>query len=195
MTEQMVLRAQMPKTLGAWEQNLYQVGKGEAPTLCWDAKGKAVALPKSASVAFVGYRVGLNISGSVTVYQYASQAAADAALAKLRSYSCPNSAKHPDENEQIVKADQGTDFTDDSRTGIANGIVFTDSDGRQNYVDSWTTQIGLAVVQTTVGQVLDKPASITGAQNLASKLGKVDGAWHKKVVAAYRNFGIEATAR
>lgn len=194
MLEQMVLRAQMPKTLGAWEQNLYQVDASDAPVVCWSAKGSEVNLPK-APVGFVGYQVDQNTSGAIWVYQYPTQAKADAALAALRAYDCPDTAKHPDESEHLVKADQGTDFTDASRTGVGSGVVFTATDGTQNYVSVITTQVGLAVVQTTVSKVLPKPAALKAAQDLADRLSSVNKAWHSQALKAYRNFGLEGTAR
>lgn len=95
--QQVVLRAQMPTSLGAWQQYIYVEGTRNAPAVCWSATGTPVALPLTRNAGSVNYQVDQSTGGSVTVFQYKSQAAADKALRALRGHSCPNSAKVNDE--------------------------------------------------------------------------------------------------
>lgn len=190
MLQQAVLRAQMPKSLGSWTQNLYYSDSRTiftVPTLCWDSKGE-VTLPASKGVGGVGYQIDANTSGSVTIYQYADAAKAQAALTALQQAGCSDSPKIAYEGGTLVPAQSGSDFTDDSRTGYAAGISFT-NDGLQVFKDIRTTQRGLAIVQTEVFRAVDDSVSVKQAQTIASRLGSVNGTWHAAAVKAYENFG------
>ena len=192
MLEQTVLRVQMPTTMGKWQQYLYRVDKNESPTMCWSMKG-AVALPKAPIVGSVNYQVDLSTNGWVAIYQYATKADADAALAKLRKLGCSDTAKHPTESETMVTALQGTDFTDASNTGVESGVTFVD-DGTRGYVETATTQRGLAVVQTQVRKFVKGTQTLKAQQETFNRLSDFNQKWHAKVVKAYQSFGVEGTA-
>ena len=192
MLQQTVLRAQMPKTLGNWQQYLYRVDQNEAPTICWSMKG-AVTLPKAPNVGSVNYQVDQGTNGWVAIYQYKDQAAADAALAKLRKLGCSDDAKHPTESETMVAAQQGSDFMDAANTSVGSGITFVDG-GNRAYVTYVTTQRGLAVVQTQVRSIVPLPQTMKQQQKALDRLSAVNEAWHAKVVKAYQSFGVEGSA-
>lgn len=192
MLEQTVLRVQMPKTLGAWEQYLYRVDKKQAPTLCWSMKG-AVMLPKAAEVGTVNYQVDLHTNGSVAIYQYATKAKADAALAALRKMGCSDDAKHPTEGETMVAAQQGSDFMDAEETSVGASVTYMDGSSR-GYESTVTTQRGLAIVQTQVRQFVEGDQPLAKQQKALDTLSAVNKAWHAKVVKAYQSFGVEGTA-
>lgn len=188
--QQAVLRAQMPKTLGSWTQNYYYSESSTSftvPTLCWNSKG-AVTLPASKVVGGVGYQIDANTSGAVTIYQYADAAKAQAALAALQKAGCSDSPKIADEGGTLVPAESGSDFTDDSRTGYAAGVSYTDG-GVQVFTDVRTTQRGLAIVQTQVYRAVPTPVSESQGQKIASRAGKVNDTWHSAAVKAYESFG------
>lgn len=190
MLQQAVLRAQMPRTLGAWTQNLYYSESSTSftvPTLCWNAKG-AVTLPAAKVVGGVGYQIDRDTSGSVTIFQYADAAAAQAALAALQKAGCSDNPKIADEGGTLVPAESGSDFTDDSRTGYAAGISYTDG-GITAFRDVRTTQRGLAIVQTEVFRGLERTPSVKQAQQTANRIGSVNERWHAAAVTAYENFG------
>jgi hypothetical protein len=192
--QQVVLRAQMPTSLGAWQQYIYVEGTRNAPAVCWSATGTPVALPLTRNAGSVNYQVDQSTGGSVTVFQYKSQAAADKALRALRGYSCPNSAKVNDEGT-LVPADQGTDFTSAARNSVANGVVYAQSGGRQGYREWDTTQIGLAVIQTEVRSIGVPALPIEAAQQKVSTLSAFVKKWHAEVVAAYRAWAFEGESR
>lgn len=188
--EQTVLRAQMPKTLGSWTQNYYYSEadpRYNRPTQCWNASGD-VQLPTAKNMGAVGYAVGSNGSGVVTVYQYADAAKAEAALTAMKSARCSDNPVVMTDEGKKVKAQSGSDFTDDSLTGYAAGLSYPQDD-KIIFTDIRTTQRGLAVVQTEVMRWIDASASITQQQNTASRLGSVNGKWHAAAVKAYENFG------
>lgn len=188
--QQAVLRAQMPRTLGTWTQNYYYSDSRTiftVPTLCWDAKG-AVTLPASKVVGAVGYQIDAQTSGAVTIFQYADAAKAQAALTALQQARCSDSPKIADEGGALVPAESGSDFTDDSRTGYAAGISYTDG-GLKVFEDVRTTQRGLAIVQTEVYRAIDGTLTDKQAQQTASRLGSVNSRWHAAAVKAYESFG------
>ncbi len=193
MLQQTVLRVQMPTTLGSWQQYLYRVDKNEAPTMCWSMKG-AVTLPKAPVVGSVNYQVNPDTSGWIAIYQYATQAEADAALVALRKLGCSDDAKHPTESETMVPAQQGTDFTDATRTSVGSGVTYVD-DGTRGYVQTLTTQRGLAIVQTLVSRYVPATQTLAQQQATVSRLSTVNNKWHAKVMKAYQSFGVEGTAR
>lgn len=187
--EQTVLRAQMPKTLGTWTQNYYYTDTRTmftVPTLCWDAKG-TVELPAAKNVGAVGYAIGSSTSGSVSVYQYADAAKAQAALAALQGASCSNSPTVVAESGAKVEADSGSDFTNEARTSYGAGLSYID-DGMLILTDIRTTQVGLAIVQTEVFRAVDASRASEG-QRLVNRLGSTNKSWHRQAVAAYESFG------
>lgn len=188
--QQTVLRAQMPKTLGPWSQNLYYTESGRSftvPTMCWNDKG-AVTLPKAKVVGAVGYALNTYSNGSVAVYQYADAAAAQAALAAMQQAQCSDSPRIANEGGQLVAAQSGSDFTDDSRTGYAAGVNYAD-DGLQVFEDVRTTQRGLAIIQTELYRAVEGSRSPADLQQVANRLGSVNRSWHANVVRAYESFG------
>ena len=192
MLQQTVLRAQMPTTLGTWQQYLYRVDKNEAPTMCWSMKG-AVTLPKAPRVGSVNYQVDQATNGLVSIFQYATKAAADAALAKLRKMGCSDDAKHPTEGETMVAAQQGSDFMDAAETAVGSNITFID-DGTRPYISTISTQRGLAIVQTQGRTIAPLPQSMKQQQDTIDALSAVNKKWHAKVVKAYQSFGVEGSA-
>lgn len=192
MLEQTVLRVQMPKTLGAWQQYLYRVDHKEAPTLCWSMKG-AVTLPAAADVGTVNYQVDQGTNGSVSIYQYATKAQADAALAALRKMGCSDDAKHPTEGETMVAAQQGSDFMDAANTSVGASVTYLDGSNR-GYESTVTTQRGLAIVQTQVRRFVQGDQPMAKQQKALDTISAVNKAWHARVVKAYQSFGVEGTA-
>jgi len=193
MLEQTVLRVQMPTTLGPWQQYLYRVDKNEAPTVCYSMKGD-LTLPKAAVVGTVNYQVDLNTNGSVSIFQYATKEKAAAALDALRTKTpCSDQAKHPTENETMVAADQGSDFTDATESGKGVNVTYVDN-GVRGYEAIFTTQRGLAIVQTEVRQFVKRAQTLKQQQDNVSRISAVNQKWHAKVVKAYQSFGVEGTA-
>ena len=193
LLQQMVLRVQMPTTLGVWNQNLYQVGRGEAPAVCPQEDGSFYTLPKSKNVGFVAYQVGMNTTGSVSVYQYANAAQARAALRILRNYRCPNSAQIPAESG-LVPADNGTDFTDSTRTTLVTGNGYRDGDA--SVTDSSAiTQRGLAIIVTKVVRYTPGNPSLEARIDEANRLNRFVTRWHAQVLTAYDTFGLNKIAR
>jgi hypothetical protein len=190
LLQQSVLRVQMPKTLGPWSQNLYYTESGRSftvPTMCWDSKG-GVTLPKAKVVGAVGYTVNQFTGGSVSIYQYADAAAAQAALAAMQQAQCSDSPRIADEGGQLVPAQSGSDFTDDSMSSYAAGVNYVDGD-MQAFKDVRTTQLGLAIIQTQLYRYVGGSTTASARQQAANRLGSVNSAWHAKVVRAYENFG------
>lgn len=182
--QQTVLRAQMPTALGAWRQNIYNSFKDAAPDVCWSAAGTYVQLPKAADAGAVGYEVNKNITGSVTIFQYKDQAAADAALAALKKIDCPDAAKVSEDGPATaVPAVQSSDYTDASMTGFVSSVTYKEKDTPVTIITR-TTQRGLAVVQTDV--------LVAGQANTQKKRGNASALstrWHRQVLAAYEAFG------
>lgn len=188
--EQAVLRAQMPRTLGAWTQNYYFSGKEKSltvPTVCWNAQGN-VNLPAGMNMGAVGYAIDANTNGSVTIYQYANADKAKAALAALQAAKCADSPTVTDDGGKKVQGQSGSDFTDASQTGLGAGLSYTQDDYIL-FTQLNTTQRGLAVVQTQVFKAIPKSSSNDQQMHVANKLGSVGKAWHKNVLASYDAFG------
>ena len=188
--EQAVLRAQMPKTLGSWSQNYYfseNDARFTRPTLCWDRSGD-VNLPNSKNMGSVGYAVGSNGSSSVTIYQYADQAKAQAALTAMKNNRCADNPIVMTDGGDKVKAESGSDFTDDSLTGYVAGLTYKQDD-KILFDNIYTTQRGLAIVQTRVTRWVDTPMAMEQQQDTVSKLSAVNKSWHANAVKAYENFG------
>lgn len=190
LLQQTVLRVQMPKTLGAWSQNMYYTESGRSftvPTMCWNDKG-AVTLPKAKVVGAVGYAINRYTNGAVSIYQYADAAAAQSALTAMQQAQCSDSPRIANEGGQLVPAQSGSDFTDDTMTGYAAGVSYKDED-LQVFEDVRTTQRGLAIIQTQVYRAVEGSRSASDLQQVANRLGSVNRAWHANVVRAYESFG------
>lgn len=189
--EQTVLRAQMPKTLGSWSQNYYFTIKDKAstqPTVCWNAKGD-VSLPSAAILGGVGYEVNSG-SGAVSIYQYASEAKAKAALASLKKLgeTCADAPTIMTDGGDKVPGKAGGDFTDDSMSGYGS-ILYYDQDDVTIMTDLRTTQRGLAIVQTEVMRTFPKTMSTAQRDKIGARVVKANTAWHKQAVKAYESFG------
>lgn len=187
--EQTVLRAQMPKTLGKWTQNYYFTlgAKNAVPTLCWNAQGD-VNLPNAKIVGGVGYALANQGSGSVSIYQYANAAQAQAALKALQSADCADNPTITTDEGVKVPGQSGSDFTDSSQTGYAAGLTYPQGD-KIITQSVYTTQRGLAVIQTEVLVVSPKSASDSTLQSVANKAGATTKAWQAAAVKAYEAFG------
>jgi hypothetical protein len=185
--EQTVLRAQMPKSLGAWSQNIYSSSSNGKPGVCYGASGDLVRLPAAKTGGAVGYGLSSDRSASISLFQYANQAAADAALAALRAASCPDTTKVLTDVGTVVKADQGTDFTDATENGIVSSVSYRYDDGvgMTDIVElRVTTQVGLAVVQTEV--VLGGKST---SQKVVDRADRLIKRWQRQALAAYEAFG------
>jgi hypothetical protein len=185
--EQTVLRAQLPASLGSWHQNIYFSNPAAAPDLCYGATGTPLTLPKATTGGAVGYSITTQRNASISLYQYADQAAADAALAALKGTVCPDSTQVATDVNTVVKADQGSDFTDSTETGITSIVNYRydGGAGMTSVVEiRSTTQRGLAVIQTEV--ILSGSATSTKTVNRAEEMNK---RWHRKALAAYQAFG------
>lgn len=188
--EQTVLRAQMPRTLGSWNQNYYFTMKDPSSTratVCWNASGD-VRLPAAKNMGAVAYAVSQDVIGTVSVYQFATAAKASAALAALRKADCADSPTITTDEGEKVAADSGSDFLDSSTTGLGAALSYPQGD-KILLTNLRTTQIGLAVVQTEIQRAVAKTMSSTGQQQAAGRLGSVNTAWHKSVVRTYDGFG------
>ena len=185
--QQTVLRAQMPTSLGAWSQNLYFSNPNGRPAVCYGATGARVLLPEAKTGGAVGYAISSQRNASVSLFQYADQAAADAALAALKGADCPDTTKVKTDVGTVVKADQGTDFTDADQNGIISGVSYR-YDGGAGMTDvvelRVTTQVGLAVVQTEV--VLSGKST---SQKVVERADRLLKRWQKQALAAYEAFG------
>ena len=190
LLQQAVLRVQMPSTLGAWQQYLYGADTDAQltrPTVCWGAKG-GIELPKAKVVGSVNYQVNPNTNGSISIYQYANQAAADAALKALQSADCDGKPKVPTEAETMVTGEQGYDQTDAAFTGLGTAMTYIDGDVR-GYVSTQSTMRGLALVQTQVRRYVKTPQTMTQQQKGLDRVGNVNNRWHAKAVTSLENFG------
>lgn len=193
--EQAVLRVQMPTTLGAWEQYYYfdeTDSRFTKPTVCWGAKGP-IYLPKAKVMGSVNYQVDQYTNGSISIYQYANQADADAALKALQAADCDGEPKVGTEDQTLVTGEQGFDQMDGAFTGLTSALTYVDGDV-QGYVSTKTTQRGLAVVQTQVRKYVKTPQSLKQRQNGLDRVGAVNSKWHPRAVKAYESFG-QGTAR
>lgn len=195
LLEQAVLRVQMPTTLGSWEQYLYFTDTDAQltrPTVCWGTKGP-IMLPKAKNVGAVNYQVNQYTNGSISIYQYANQADADAALKVLQSADCTGKPKVPTEGETMVTGDQGYDQMDAAFTGLGSALTYVDGDMR-GYVSTESTMRGLALVQTQVRRFVKTPQSIAQQQKGLDRVGNVNNRWHAKAVKSLESFG-QGTAR
>lgn len=183
--EQTVLRAQMPKSLGSWRQNIYFGFKSDAPAVCWGSNGKQLTLPKASLGGGVGYEVSQYITGSVMIFQYKDQKSADAALAALRATVCPDSPKVALDSgpSNIVQASAGSDWTSASKDSMVASITYPEGDVKVT-TETITSVVGVSVVQTQV-MVAGPEATSKGIQRASD----MNESWHAKVVKAYEAFG------
>jgi len=93
--QQAVLRAQPGPGLGAWTQNFYysdrsngQSPSDKVPILCPSTTKRNVTLPKADSYGGVGYSVDANISMSITIWQYSTDAQAQQAKDRFLKTAC-----------------------------------------------------------------------------------------------------------
>lgn len=183
--EQTVLRAQMPKTLGSWRQNLYGTLTSSAPQVCWSTTGTPVSLTKAPTAGLVGYEVNSNITGAVMIYQYSDEASADKALARLQATVCPDDAEVGLDSGpgNTVDASQGSDITSSARDGIEASVTYKEGSVTVT-TTTITTQRGLAVVQTEV--------TVSGSARTSKSVQKaadMNRTWHQRVLSAYEAFG------
>lgn len=194
LLQQMVLRVQFPTTLGNWEQNLYNNSKDEKPTVCYGAKGP-IYLPVAKDSGTISYSVGQDTSGSVSVFQYETKAKATKALKALRTAQCTSTPLVPSEAERLVKGRQSTDQINGNFTGLAGSMTFVEpGEGIRGYVSTFTTQRGLAIVQTVVEKFVKEPQSVEEQNKFVDQTEEVNKSWHPMVVKAYANFGIQGRA-
>lgn len=93
--QQAVLRAQPGLGLGQWTQNFYysdrsngQSPSDKIPILCPSTSKRNVTLPKANSYGGVGYSVDANISMSITIWQYDTDAQAQQAKDQFLKTAC-----------------------------------------------------------------------------------------------------------
>jgi len=177
----------MPTSLGAWSQNIYFTNPNGRPTVCYAASGDQVRLPAAKTGGAVGYSISTQRNASISLYQYADQAAANAALAALKATNCPDNTKVKTDVGTVVTADQGTDFTDAAENGIVSLVSYR-YDGGAGMTDvvelRVTTQVGLAVVQTEV--VL---SGSSASQKVVDRADRLVKRWQKQALKAYEAFG------
>lgn len=123
--EQAVLRAQPGVALGAWTQNFYYTNtRGEAasalrPLVCPTMTKKNITLPKADTYGAVGYAVSQDVSLSITIWQYKSESAAQAAMSQFMDISCPDSPSIRWEDGKFYQMDSGGgDFTSSEVKGV-----------------------------------------------------------------------------
>jgi hypothetical protein len=123
--EQAVLRAQPGVALGAWTQNFYYANsRGESPSalrpmVCPTMTKKNITLPQADAYGAVGYAVSQDVSLSITIWQYKSEAAAQAAMTQFMDISCPDSPSIRWEDGKYYQMDSGGgDFTSSEVKGV-----------------------------------------------------------------------------
>lgn len=188
--EQAVLRAQMPKTLGSWNQNFYATDTDSSmttPTVCWNANGD-VKLPSAKNMGAVGYTLRGGATGVVTIFQYTDEAAAKAALEAMRNADCADEPIVMNEGGQKVKGNSGGDFTDASMTSVTYLLSYPEGkDSILEFVQ--TTQKGHAIIQTEVTTASSNALPDKKKKAVINRFSTTNKAWHKQVVRAYESFG------
>lgn len=123
--EQAVLRAQPGVALGQWTQNFYFTNqRGDSasalrPLVCPTTTKKNVTLPKADSYGAVGYEVSQDISMSVTIWQYKSDADAKTAKDAFMNVNCPDNPRIPWEDGKYYLMDSGGgDYTTSEIKGV-----------------------------------------------------------------------------
>ena len=183
--EQTVLRAQPPKALGAWHQNIYFASDNQAPALCWSTKATQLTLPKATLGGSVGYEMSQNVTAAVSVYQYKSASAASSAAKALASTVCPDSPKVATDSgpSNVIQASAGSDFTSSAKDTLVASVTYKDGDVYTT-TETTTTVIGIGVVQTQV--TVSAP---TAGTSLVQDAHEFDAKWHAQAVKAYTAFG------
>lgn len=195
LLQQMVLRVQFPTTLGNWEQSLYNITKDAKPTVCYGAKGP-IYLPVAKNSGNINYAVGPDASGTVSVFQYETKAKATKALKALRAAQCTSTPLVPSEAERLVKGTQSTDRIDEKFTGLAGSMIYVEpGEEMRGYFSTFSTQRGLAIVQTVVTKFVKEPQSVEEQNKFVNQTEDVNKSWHPRVVKAYENFGIQGRSR
>lgn len=194
MLQQTVLRAQFPKSLGGWQQYMYQTTKDAPPTVCWGAKGP-ITLPKATVAGWVNYQVNQGTNGLVTIFQYATQADAAAALTAMQQADCSGKPKVQTESGAVT-GDQGYDQMDAAFTGLGSALTYLEpGQSMRAYVSTISTQRGLAIVQTQVQQFKALPQAMKQQQAGLDRVDRVNSTWHAAVLKAYQSFGVDGQAR
>ena len=193
MLQQTVLRQQLGASLGAWQQYFYNTDLEAAPVVCYSGTGEPMTLPKPLNSGEVAYQVGQKADATVTIFQYADQASVDAALKALRAVVCPGNAKVPSESG-LIAAEQSSDFTNAATNGQEVAMTYLDS-GKRVFVQTTTTVVGLAAVQTQVRLFAQKKLTNTQIQSSINKVSAAGRPWNKRVLASYKSFGIEGRSR
>ena len=176
--EQSVLRAQPGVALGKWTQNFYfKNSSGEAalelrPLVCPTMTKKNITLPKADSYGSVGYEVSQDVSLSITIWQYKSEADAQAAMTQFMDISCPDSPRIQWEDGKYYAMDSGGgDFTSSEIKGVPallKGYSGT-ADGVPVDVTWAVRPVGKAVVRVEAGMYGDAAKS-RALQNRAPQL-------------------------
>ena len=176
--EQAVLRAQPGVALGKWTQNFYfKNSKGGAasalrPLVCPSMARKNITLPKADSYGSVGYAVSPDVSLSITIWQYKSEADAQAAMSQFMDISCPDTPRIQWEDGKYYAMDSGGgDFTSSQIKGVPaylKGYSGT-ADGVPVNVTSAVRPVGKAVVRVEAGMYGDAAKS-RALQNRAPQL-------------------------
>ena len=177
--EQAVLRAQPGVSLGQWTQNFYYTNeRGESasalrPLVCPTATKKNVTLPKADSFGAVGYEVSQDISMSVTIWQYKSEAEAQSAKDAFMNANCPDNPRIAWEDGKYYLMDAGGgDYTTSEIKGVpayVKGYEGTVADTPISV--AWAVRpVGKAVVRIEVdlyGNAAKSSANQTKAIKLA----------------------------
>ncbi|MDA2987955.1 MAG: hypothetical protein O2815_02640 [Actinomycetota bacterium] len=176
--EQAVLRAQPGVGLGKWTQNFYfQNSKGEAasalrPLVCPTMTRKNITLPKADTYGAVGYAVTPGITLSITIWQYKSEADAQAAMTRFMEITCPDTPRIAWEDGKYYEMDSGGgDFTSSEVKGVPallKGYSGT-ADGVPVDVTWAVRPVGKAVVRVEAGMYGDAAKS-RALQNRAPQL-------------------------
>jgi hypothetical protein len=121
--EQAVLRAQPGVALGTWTQNFYftssrdEAASALRPLVCPTTTKKNITLPDSYGA--VGYAVSQDVSLSITIWQYKTEAAAQTAMTQFMDISCPDSPKIRWEDGKYYQMNSGGgDFTSSEVKGV-----------------------------------------------------------------------------
>lgn len=177
--EQAVLRAQPGVSLGQWTQNFYFTNqRGEAasalrPFVCPSMTKKNVTLGKADSYGAVGYAVSQDISMSVTIWQYKSDADAAAAKDAFMNVNCPDSPRIPWEDGKYYLMDSGGgDYTTSEIKGVPAYVKAYEGKVAGTPISvAWAVRpVGKAVVRVEVdlyGDAAKSSANQTKAIKLA----------------------------
>jgi len=125
--QQAVLRAQPGGQLGAWTQNFYfsdksngQSPNDKVPLLCPSATKQSLTLPKADSYGLVGYAgIDANTSMGITIWQYQTDAQAQAAKEQFLRTSCPDTPLIQGEDGTWYQmTGGGADFSESQVDGV-----------------------------------------------------------------------------